>query len=258
MPFMMRHASRHGNTTMNYAIIAAGEGSRLAAEGIDTPKPLVKVAGECLVDRLIRVFMSHGADSIAVLCNERDKAVAQHLGDISDQGLDGQTVPLRFRAKNTPSSMHSLHELHQLLGDGPFCLTTVDTVFPEREFADYIDCFLRLTAGGGCHGVMGVTDFVDDEKPLYVETDDDNAITGFYDDPHGCRYVSAGIYGLTPAVWPILDACVDRGEQRMRNFQRALIAGGLTLRAFSFSQVIDIDHAKDLEMAGQLIKTGHV
>ena len=41
---------------MKFAIIAAGEGSRLAAEGIQEPKPLVKVGGECLIDRLIRIF----------------------------------------------------------------------------------------------------------------------------------------------------------------------------------------------------------
>ena len=38
---------------MQYAIIAAGEGSRLCHEGIAAPKPLVKVGGECLIDRLV-------------------------------------------------------------------------------------------------------------------------------------------------------------------------------------------------------------
>ena len=41
---------------MRYAIIAAGEGSRLHQEGIAVPKPLVTVAGEMLIDRLIRIF----------------------------------------------------------------------------------------------------------------------------------------------------------------------------------------------------------
>lgn len=36
---------------MKFAIIAAGEGSRLAAEGITLPKPLVEVGGEPLIDR---------------------------------------------------------------------------------------------------------------------------------------------------------------------------------------------------------------
>ena len=39
---------------MKFAIIAAGEGSRLQQEGVELPKPLVKVCGEALIDRLIR------------------------------------------------------------------------------------------------------------------------------------------------------------------------------------------------------------
>ena len=42
---------------MRYAIIAAGEGSRLAQEGISLPKPLVKINGEAMIDRLIRIFL---------------------------------------------------------------------------------------------------------------------------------------------------------------------------------------------------------
>ena len=45
---------------MRYAIIAAGEGSRLTQEGIAVPKPLVKIKEETLIDRLIRIFISNG------------------------------------------------------------------------------------------------------------------------------------------------------------------------------------------------------
>ena len=42
---------------MRYGIIAAGEGSRLAEEGIAVQKPLVKIQDETLIDRLIRIFI---------------------------------------------------------------------------------------------------------------------------------------------------------------------------------------------------------
>ena len=42
---------------MDYAIIAAGEGSRLAQEGIKWPKPLVRLNGTALIDRLIDIFL---------------------------------------------------------------------------------------------------------------------------------------------------------------------------------------------------------
>ena len=41
---------------MDYAIIAAGEGSRLVQEGVTTPKPLIRLLGEPMIDRLIRLF----------------------------------------------------------------------------------------------------------------------------------------------------------------------------------------------------------
>lgn len=50
---------------MDYAIIAAGEGSRLAQEGVKWPKPLVRLNGVALIDRLIDVFMKNNATSIS-------------------------------------------------------------------------------------------------------------------------------------------------------------------------------------------------
>lgn len=103
---------------MKYAVIAAGEGSRLAAEGIDVPKPLVKVGGEHLIDRLIRVFIENEAEEIVVICNDITAQVSLHLVKLQADGLQGQPVPLRFVVKSTPSSMHSFYEISRYLGDG--------------------------------------------------------------------------------------------------------------------------------------------
>ena len=235
---------------MKYAIIAAGEGSRLAQEGILAPKPLVKVGGEQLIDRLIRVFMENNASEVCVICNEQMTAVAEHLKEISEAGR----VPLKFIVKSTPSSMHSAWELSQWLNDEPFVLTTVDTIFRESEFATYSKTFELLAASGEVDGLMGVTDYIDDEKPLYVGTNESMQITGFYDTDEHPKYISGGIYGLTPKAIPVLQRCIERGESRMRNFQRALVADGLQLRAYAFSKVLDIDHASDIEKAEAFLK----
>lgn len=234
---------------MKYAIIAAGEGSRLAAEGINAPKPMVKVHGEHLIDRLIRVFMQNGAEEIVAICNDRNPVVRQHLLDLQSQGLHGQPVPLQFKVRNTPSSMHSFYELRELLGDAPFVLTTVDTIFRENEFQEYVKAFEDVLMHDG-DGLMGVTSYIDDEKPLYIGTDDDMTVTGFYDnnDMH-CSFISGGIYGLAPSALQTLENCMKRGESRMRNFQRGLIRDGRKLKAYAFSKVLDIDHASDIKKA---------
>ncbi len=241
---------------MKFAIIAAGEGSRLAAEGVSSPKPLVEVCGEPLIDRLIRIFMDNNAEEIVAVCNDATALVSSHLVHIQRDGLKGRPVPLRFCVKSTPSSMHSFHEISPWLAGGAFCLTTVDTIFRENEFKSYVEALRKATSGGGWDGLMGVTDYVDDEKPLYVDTSDDLQIAGFLDQSDTCRYISAGIYGLSPSSIATLNRCIGRGESRMRNFQRALAGDGQRLKAYPFSKVLDIDHASDIAKAEEFLRSG--
>lgn len=236
---------------MKFAIIAAGDGSRLAQEGITEPKPLVKVRGERLIDRLIRIFMGNNATEIVVICNEQMSDVASHLKMIQDKGLNGLPVPLRFVVKSTPSSMHSFYELRHFLREDPFILTTVDTIFDESEFHDYVLSFQDKIAQG-VDALMGVTDYIDDEKPLYVGVDNVMRINGYYDTPQAdSHFISAGIYGLTAPSLNILEACIEKGESRMRNFQRALVAAGLRIEAFPLTKVFDIDHIDDIRKADE-------
>ena len=222
----------------------------MVAEGITEPKPLVTIAGERMIDRLIRIFMDHDAEEIVIVCNERMTPVASHLVHLQRDGLKGRPVPLRFLVKTTPSSMHSFCEISKYLSDGPFILTTVDTVFREDEFADYVKAF---SESDGL--LFPVTDMIDDEKPLYVGADENLNITGFHDTDEGFKYVSAGIYGLLPDSIRVLHDCVERGEHRMRNFQRALLADGQKIKAFPMSEVFDIDHASDIQKAETFLKS---
>ena len=236
---------------MKFAIIAAGDGSRLAHEGVTEPKPLVKVRGERLIDRLIRIFMGNNATEIVVICNEQMFDVANHLKMIQAKGLNGLPIPLRFVVKSTPSSMHSFYELRNFLRDDPFILTTVDTIFDESEFHDYVLSFQDKIAQG-TDALMGVTDYIDDEKPLYVGVDNVMRINGYYDTPQAdSRFISAGIYGLTAPSLNILEACIEKGESRMRNFQRALVAAGLRIEAYPLTKVFDIDHIDDIRKADE-------
>lgn len=235
---------------MKYAIIAAGEGSRLAQEGVAAPKPLVRVAGEQLIDRLMRVFAGNDASEICVICNEQMTDVAAHLQAVAAAGV----LPLKFTVRSTPSSMHSMWELSRWLHEEPFVLTTVDTIFREQEFTAYVTAFQQLIACGEADGLMGVTDYIDDEKPLYVATDEALRITAFLDSCDHPQYISGGIYGLTPQAIPVLQRCIERGESRMRNFQRALVADGLRLKAYPFSKVLDIDHASDIQKAEAFLR----
>ncbi len=230
---------------MHYAIIAAGEGSRLAQEGVAKPKPLVELSGEPMIMRLMNIFQRCNAESISVIINDFMPEVRQYLESIS---LD---VPLNVVVKSTPSSMHSFWELSKVMKPGKFCLTTVDTIFREEDFARYVSAF---EADDKHDGLWAVTPFIEDEKPLYVDVDRRMNIKAFCDQAFdGAKYVSGGVYAMTDKAFPVLNECIDKGISRMRNFQRALIENGMRLKAFSIDKIIDVDHASDIEVAQNFI-----
>lgn len=227
---------------MKFAIISAGEGSRLSQEGVRLPKPLVQLNGTAMIDRLVRIFTANGADEIVVIINNEVPLTKTHLAELARTS----EVPLRVIVKTTPSSMHSFYELSPYLKGDRFCLTTVDTVFREDEFARFIEAFKASDKDG----MMAVTDYIDDEKPLYIGTDPALNITGFYDTPMAdTKYISGGIYCLSPRSIETLEACIREGKSRMRNFQRQLVTDGLRLEAYPFSKILDVDHADDIQKA---------
>ena len=226
---------------MHFAIIAAGEGSRLAQEGVALPKPLVELNGKPMIRRLIDICMDCGAESISLIVNQEMKAVQEYVQSLK------LPVPLHITVKSTPSSMHSFYEVSRTFESGKFILTTVDTIFRPDEFKGYVEAFEKDTTADGC---MAVTSFIDDEKPLYIATNEDMRITAFCDAMQpGIKYISGGIYGLTKPALTVLEDCMQRGVSRMRNYQRALVEAGLNLKAYPFKKIVDVDHQADIATA---------
>lgn len=227
---------------MKYALIAAGQGSRLVSEGIQAPKPLVEIGGVPLLSRLFRVFLDNDAESICIIINNEMTEVHDFLKQ------QQWPVPLNIVVKSTPDSFRSFYELTPYLrGEGKFCLTTVDPIFREEEFSSYIRTFCK---DEGNDALMAVTDYIDDERPLYVKTDSDLHITGYASESYdGFRYISGGIYCMNQKALSLLPAAMEAGVARMRGFQQYLVDAGLQMQAFPFSKIIDIDHAADIRKA---------
>jgi NDP-sugar pyrophosphorylase family protein len=226
---------------MNYAIIAAGEGSRLAKEGFSMPKPMVTLHGQMLIERLIGIFIQNDAESIRVIINESAPELEEFLNNFT-------AFPIQVIRQSTPSSLHSFHEILKSAGDlESLCLTTTDTVFREEEFRTFINEFQNSPR---LDGLMAVTSFVDDESPLFVRVNDAGQITSFTDTNNGnTTFVSGGIYCLRKDALESVFDSVERGTSRMRNFQRQLLYKGLKLKAHEFSKIVDVDHVRDIETA---------
>lgn len=231
---------------MKFAIIAAGEGSRLSQEGIDLPKPLVRIDGEPMIDRLVRIFNENGAEEVCIIVNRLHPQTEAHVRQLAKPGTGGAY----------PHCRQDYAQLHaQLLRAEP--VPGRPALLPNDGRHHLPRGRVRPVRGGvppepgrRTHGRDGLCRR---EKPLYVGTDADLHITGFHDNDEGDRYISGGIYALRPIALTTLRRCMAEGKSRMRNFQRALIEDGRRLQAWPFSKVLDVDHASDIRKAEQFL-----
>jgi NDP-sugar pyrophosphorylase family protein len=224
---------------MNLGIIAAGDGQRLKDEGVKEPKPLIKIHGKTLLERALDVAVRYKFESCNLIINARFKEDVLNSGILNNYS----GINVNYIFKSTPSSLHSLHELKIFLSEDSFCLMTIDSIFKESEFS----VFIKSAEEDNLYdGLIAVTDFVDDEKPLWVGITDDNGITGFGDEFKSSGFVTGGIYFLKKGVIEYAGIALEKNKVRLRNFLQYLIEAGVKLKAVPFSKIIDVDHVSDL------------
>ncbi|MGE5351015.1 MAG: nucleotidyltransferase family protein [Acidobacteriota bacterium] len=244
---------------MNLAILAAGESSRLKAEGLKIPKAMISINGETIIERIIRLSVSNGVSSIYCIINEEEQALRDFFlkGDFQ--------VPVKLVIRTTESSMHSLFSLAHYLSEEPFLLTTCDSVFDASEFSKYVssikdssvkDSSVKDSSANesqSCQGVLAVTQYIDDEKPLCVEMEGDCDITSFSDSKEGYKWATGGIYYFSPGIFEMINKAHELKISRLRNFLRLLLSSGYKLKGYPFSKIIDIDHLSDIKAAGEFL-----
>jgi len=206
---------------MQGLILAGGRGSRLAADGVETPKPLVEVGGRPQIVNLIETFAELGCETVTCMVRE------------------GITLdvprPTVVRTCRTPSSLHTLVAGLAIVPPGPVFCAMVDTVMPSADWHRvYLGVTERLAAGS--LAVLAVTPFVDDELPLFDTP------------PPGPLLVTGGVYGLSPESRR-LAAIAVASLHRMRAFLRLLVGLRAPVATVEVPRIIDLDHKRDLDAA---------
>lgn len=232
---------------MNLGVIAAGDGQRFKDEGVSTPKPLINVNGQTLLERIFILTKKFGFESINMIINSAFRK------DIEESGVFEKYNEVKGNViyGSTQSSLHSLNKLKNLLSESNFCLMTIDSIFDDAEF----ESFLKHAEGiNGYDGLIAVTDFVDDEKPLWIKTDENGIIKKFSSEREGADFVTGGIYFFKKGVIGLTDKAIEKDISRLRNFLQYLVDIGLNLKAIPFSKIIDLDHKSDIGEAEKFLK----
>jgi len=227
------------------ALIAAGAGERLRAAGL--PKPLVPVAGVPLIDRALRAILAVGIREVACIFNMAADAVEAHCVREHPQ------LTLRIVRRDTPSSMESLFALQPHLKDETFLLLTVDAVFGPSLLPSFLG---RAAQRIDADGVLGVHDFVDDEKPLRVQLDGQQRIVRMGDDASESPTITAGVYVFSPRIFDEVEAARRESFTALRQFLRHLVKRSYRLYGVPVEKTVDVDRPEDVAVAEAFVASG--
>jgi NDP-sugar pyrophosphorylase family protein len=225
---------------MRAAILAAGEGERLRAHGVTTPKPLTLLAGQPLIARLLRGLQQAGIGEIVVIVNQKFSEVIQYCRE-RDWGM-----PVTLLSKSTAHSLESFLTLQPHLDADSFLLCTVDAVFPSSTIPALLATARRHP---DADGVLGVTPFVDDEKPLWAMLAEDYRVAQLGPAARNGGLVTAGVYWFSPRVFREAETARRRNLTALRQFFGYLVESGYVLYGHHISKVIDVDRPSDIAMA---------
>lgn len=223
---------------MRAGVIAAGEGSRLAAAAPGVPKPLIPVGGRPLAHWIVGGLAKSGAKSVTVLTNSRGGAVAPSLAAaFPDTAFD-------FVTADTESSFESFRLVSLRLAEAAesFLVSTTDALIPPAEVARFWSECRASSAEVG----LALTAHVDDEKPLWADLGPGGRVTALGAAARDKAAVTCGLYYLTRAAAKRLPP--PDAHRRLRDFLAAQTAAG-RVHGVLLSKTLDVDRPQDLAAA---------
>ncbi|MBF0299162.1 MAG: NTP transferase domain-containing protein [Oligoflexia bacterium] len=232
------------------AILAGGESSRF--QQVTRFKAMAQIAGESLINRLIREFLQLGVENIIVALN----AKMSDLDFVNDKNLSMLKHPqVKKIFVSTPSSMHTLYEvfskqthLTNLTHMTHLLVSMVDTIVKSDELKSFYDSTSLLNP----HESLLLTNhFIDDEKPLTVKLDSSGQFISAFAVPlvEDEAIVTSGMYCFSSSIYPLLEQAVNSGQEKLRNFLAQMLKNNYAIKNYTIAKTIDVDRPEDLEVA---------
>jgi len=239
-----------GQPLLRAGVLAAGRGERLRSP-TNHLKPLVKVDGRTLIERVLTSMADAGATEVVVIINEDSVEVRDHVTPSK------WPFALRWIVETTPSSMHSFLRLVETFAadgdDGPFLLSTVDTVAGPQTYAQFMTearrhrdaaVILALTAPGN------------DEKPLLVRCAPGNSrVLAIGAAAAPSAYATAGVYAVRGSILREAEAARREGIDALRTFLGRLLDRGYHLAGIPIAPSIDVDRPDDIRTAEEFLRS---
>jgi hypothetical protein len=171
---------------------------------------------------------------------------------------DRRSRRVRWIVETTPSSMHSFLRVVEALAadgnEGPFLVTTVDTIAPPGTFKRFVDASRPLVPADL---ILALTSRLEEDKPLKVEFEPRPPGAGVEIVRFGGegKYATAGYYLVRASVLREAAASRAAGLGALRLFFARLLDRGYSVAGICMPDSIDVDRPADIGAAELLLRT---
>lgn len=225
-------------------IFAAGEGSRLRKTHPGIIKPMVPVSGRPLIEWTVRLLAEAGVSDVTILLNSRGGMVPGYL----EKTFSG-AVRFHFILQDTASSWESFRLVSRALAlkAESFLMSTVDAFYEPVELRKFsVSYGLRRP-----DAVLGITDSIADEKPLWVDVEEGGKIVRI---GPGCvqkKYATSGVYLMSRGLAADMPAAARHGA--LREYLAEVAGQGRRVWSCPMPKSVDVDDSSDLALAEEFV-----
>jgi len=176
------------NKLPNWAVImAGGKGTRLRPITETLPKPMIKVAGRPILERLVLHLVGHGISRIFVSVNYMSQIIEDHFGDGSQFGCT-----IDYLREDEPLGTGGALSLLPRSPSEPILVMNGDLIIESD-----IEHILNFHRNGNYYATMATKPYQHEVPYGCIDTEGDR-ILSLREKPISSFLVNAGIYVLSP------------------------------------------------------------
>lgn len=177
-----------GEKLDNVAVImAGGKGMRLRPITEHLPKPMIKVAGRPILERLVLHLVSYGITRIYLAVNYMNHVIEEHFGDGSKFGCS-----IEYLREEEPLGTGGSLSLLPEISDKPLLVMNGDLVMQAN-----LSGLIRFHEEGGFYATMGVKPYRH-EVPFGCVESESGRMLALQEKPSIDKLINAGLYVLSP------------------------------------------------------------
>lgn len=220
----------------NWAVImAGGKGTRLGELTRSMPKPMLRVAGRPILERLVLHLLGFGIRRIFLAVNYLSEVIEDHFGDGSRFGCE-----IDYLREEEPLGTGGALSLLPEPAAHPLLVCNGDLVTQAN-----LEGMISFHENGGFGMTVGFSDYAHQIPYGCVELAD-NCVTGLVEKPTIVRPVSAGIYVINPSV----ANKVPKQFFPITQLIEACLQGKISVGAWQVTEDwIDVGHKEELSRA---------